>query len=390
VREKLMEHVRELFRYAPGTEHNRELEAEVLEKSLERYDDLVSSGTSEESAYSQAVMSIGAIGTRIQHDSQLQTPVEKPKKKRTGWVLVGVVCVIAVLLGMGASGLRFLNKGFGGSRGMNFVDQIENWAEGLEVETEQWFDGGWLGSGIGYSDSEQYQVGAAEMTASAERVDIHWISGAVKLELWDGDALVLEETGNRSPEEALRWRLKNGVLTVQYCATGRFTDLPSKNLVIKVPAEMAKTMRVTVDAVSADCVGSGLEFDALELDGTSGELRIDGAFREVSADTVSGEVSISGVVQDLEVDTTSGDVCINLQETPDQLSVDTVSGDLELILPGERSFDMETETVSGQIRCELETRGTSEERFYDSGKGDRAAELDLNTVSGDLTIRKQA
>ena len=41
MREKLKEYVRNLFRYAPNNQHNRELEEEILQHSLDRFDDLV-------------------------------------------------------------------------------------------------------------------------------------------------------------------------------------------------------------------------------------------------------------------------------------------------------------------------------------------------------------
>ena len=87
------------------------------------------------------------------------------------------------------------------------------------------------------------------------------------------------------------------------------------------------------------------------------------------------------------MDTTSGDTELELGQTPDELSYDAVSGDLRLTLPGERSFELETETASGEIVCEFATVGNGEHRFYDSGDG-TPAELELSTVSGDLEIRK--
>ena len=90
MREKLIEYVRSLFRNAPNNPHNEELEAEILQNSLDRFDDLVSKGVSEESAYSQAVESIGDVRQLWEQENQPQVKQQEPKR-RIG-KKVGLIC----------------------------------------------------------------------------------------------------------------------------------------------------------------------------------------------------------------------------------------------------------------------------------------------------------
>ena len=61
MREQLRAYVQHLFDRAADTPRNRELLEEILQNTLDRYDDLVAQGTSEADAYQQAVSQIGEV-----------------------------------------------------------------------------------------------------------------------------------------------------------------------------------------------------------------------------------------------------------------------------------------------------------------------------------------
>ena len=82
MREKLKAYIQNQFRNVPNTAKNQELEEEILQNSLDRFDDLIAQGISEESAYAQAVTSIGDLSQLM--DRVSYHPTEAPaKKKRT-------------------------------------------------------------------------------------------------------------------------------------------------------------------------------------------------------------------------------------------------------------------------------------------------------------------
>ena len=314
---------------------------------------------------------------------------EQERKQLPRWAVVllcvlGVsVLLLALAVGWFVDEIWFDND----RRGPDAEDRIEQWADGVENEVEQWVEQIIpVGSQVNYEDSSRYQKGACGFTDPIRRIEIQWISGSVRLEHWDGETVVLEETEPEDSDQLLRWRLVGDTLMVQYCAPGSYANLSEKDLVVKLPKSGVE--KIWVNTVSADCTAVDLELRDLEISSTSGGLLVEGVFEELSAETVSGEIDIQGAARELEVDTTSGDTKLALEQTPNELSYDGVSGDLRLTLPGERSFELETETVSGDVRCEFEAQGDGEHRFYSSGTADAPAELDLSTVSGDLEIRK--
>lgn len=73
MREKLITYVDFLFAGAPKTARTEEIKAEILQNTLDKFDDLVAEGKSPEAAYSLAVSGIGDIG-------ELLTGVEATSK----------------------------------------------------------------------------------------------------------------------------------------------------------------------------------------------------------------------------------------------------------------------------------------------------------------------
>lgn len=61
MREQLKAYVEQLFDRAADTPRNQELQEEIMQNTLDRYDDLIAQGVPEASAYTQAVSQIGDV-----------------------------------------------------------------------------------------------------------------------------------------------------------------------------------------------------------------------------------------------------------------------------------------------------------------------------------------
>ena len=80
MREQLIQYVNLLFAGAAGTE---DIKQEILQNTLDRYDDLVSQGKQPEAAYSLAISGIGDISEILAGESQA-LPVPKPVLEPSG------------------------------------------------------------------------------------------------------------------------------------------------------------------------------------------------------------------------------------------------------------------------------------------------------------------
>lgn len=103
MREKLKLYIDFLFAGAPNTRTVADTKAEILQNTLDKYDDLVAQGKSPEAAYSLAVSGIGDLGEILTGDS----PPVQPNPARRSWlsglmlagaVMLYILCVIPVIL----------------------------------------------------------------------------------------------------------------------------------------------------------------------------------------------------------------------------------------------------------------------------------------------------
>ena len=393
MREKLVEYVKNLFRYAPKTQKNLDLEAEILQNSLDRFDDLVSQGVGQESAYTQAVASIGDVQQLWETGS---TPQPKPKKKRTGLVaaaiILGVLLVLALLTVALAAMFGISNRGSFHAETVeeaveDWADDLErdadHWANGIEEKVEQWVESideeyGYSiiapNSTYSYSNSERFKIGAVELHGDALNVlDISWLAGKVTVEVWDGDTISVTETGAENEEEQLRWYLENSELRIAYCAAGKHTTLPAKDLTVKLPAGIAENLqRLNIIGTSQDAVVRGVTIQ-----------------QEVYFCSVSGGLDLTGQAERLDLETTSGTCKLELAKTPDAVEFDSVSGSLAMTIPAGRCFEVDWETVSGEFDCDFDGKQTDDEWLFNTDENYHIrGEFDFETVSGSVEIRK--
>ena len=271
------------------------------------------------------------------------------------------------------------------------------------------FDGEWpsfFGSGFSYAEPESYSVGSGSVKGELSRIELHWTSGSVNIRPYDGDEIVLQETGADSEKEQLRYRLRDGVLTIQYCESGFHWNITThKSLTLLIPrTQAAALLSLEVDTASADVAVQGVTAQSFDLDTASGELRaVDCAFSSFEADTASGDCTLenctvgsfemdaasgrailSGSVETVEFDSASGDLRITTATAPRKIEVSTASGRTELTLPKDAEFTAELDAASGDLRVEG-FLGSSGKNLFVCGSG--ANRYSFDSASGDVIIR---
>lgn len=199
-----------------------------------------------------------------------------------------------------------------------------------------------------YENAQGYSSGACEIEDEVYNLDIDWLAGNVNVGYHEEDRVaVMEDTNGISGRgEELRYRLDGNTLRIRYGAPGRLSARGSKDLTVLLPAGTSLG-EVFVETVSANVYGEDISAE------------------KVSIDTVSGDVRISapGELRDFEAD--------------------TVSGDVELHLPADASFELETDTVSGDFYTDFACTKRGDTYTYGMG----GIELDMDTVSGDMSVR---
>lgn len=241
------------------------------------------------------------------------------------------------------------------------------------------------GVGILYSDAETYRAGDTEIPAAdLSEIDIHWISGKVQIEIYDGTSVVLSETGAEKEEDRLRWRVKDGELTVQWRKSERFSvvDTLTKDLTVRIPRTMV-LRELDIESVSAGIFIPEISVsDELSLETVSGNIQIGSLSADkLDVSTISGNTECSGAVPEISWESVSGSLTMTDTVYPREIKGESVSGDLDLKLP-DGGFTLKAST-GGEVSCDVSTVKNGKSQVY----GDGRTQISFHSVSGRLTLR---
>jgi DUF4097 and DUF4098 domain-containing protein YvlB len=212
-------------------------------------------------------------------------------------------------------------------------------------------------------------------------------SGRVVVETWDGDETVVELDG---PDDAL---IDEVQVDHEPLAAGH-------RVAVRVPKMSGRNVLRTFDRGSLEVRVRVPEQALTDIATSSGEVRLDGTYREVHVDTASGNVEIGQVSGSAKISTASGDV--GVESVGGLAIIHTASADVRC---GTLIGGGEIKTASGDVQIEAVTQpltvatgsgdievGESESCKLRSASGDlrvggiRHGEADLTTASGDIEV----
>jgi DUF4097 and DUF4098 domain-containing protein YvlB len=272
----------------------------------------------------------------------------------------------------------------------------------------------------------QERVDAKRAATRDGVVEIHNISGSVKVTGWDRDEVAVKGVLGRGTER-LDFTGTDGRTIVRVVVPERSHHVDGSDLEISLP----RASRVEIETVSCDItVGeisgrliaeavsgnvvancNSLEVDLRTVSGdvevaapaartraktVSGSVRVRGGKGDIEASSVSGSVTVSAeAIRDCKMETTSGRIRLDGSLAPGgRVDAGTVSGSIELRLPADVNAEIEASTFSGGIHNELgpAARRTSEygpgmELSFSRGGGD--GRIKARAFSGSISLRKR-
>lgn len=224
------------------------------------------------------------------------------------------------------------------------------------------------------------------------RVEVHSVSGKDLKVTMDGDTLEIDH-----PQ--LRWDNFIDVFA-------SFRGTAKADVSIMVPRDVALKLGV----ISSNALVSGLRTDArlstvsgdivvdnvignLELNGVNGEMSVGSHVGNISAHTVSGEVTASGLIRRFALDGVTSDVFLDVDGTPDEITTNTVSGNLTVRLGADVATRYRLNTVSGTLQLDDQTIKGTLGKGYEASTGSLDGawlELRGNSVSGNISVVRRA
>ena len=282
--------------------------------------------------------------------------------------------VAAVLVGLGLC-IAVVGALMGG----RISDLRNTYYDGREWHHGDALDGSYTGGEI--------RVPAEDITA----LDIDWVAGDVKIMVTDGEEIVVTEHADHGiPEEYALQLEADNTLRIRYSNDVWGIDMPEKDLTVLLPRTVAENLTaVDLSGVSADFAVDRLTVrDAFSFDTASGKLKTEaltatGAKADVNS--VSGDIELDGSFREVKAGSTSGEIDLMLRNAPAAVEVSTVSGEVDVELPAGTGFTLDYSTVSGELECDFPLTKSVDGKFV---CGDGACRIEVGTTSGSLSVER--
>lgn len=267
------------------------------------------------------------------------------------------------------------------------------------------------------------------------RLSVANVKGRITVTTWDRNEVRVEGfLGEGTEGLEVKGNASNLSIAVKYPENGGWFGGWGRNnsgdseLRVTAPAGVS----LDVEAVAADVDVKGVRGAELNIDNVSGDVVVDSAARDVEVNTVSGSQDLVLHANDVSAESVSGDVDIRgelggrveLEAVSGSLTVDSssaakslsagvvsgdvklrsglqpggrlraesLSGDLEVILPASTSASLSASSFTGSIKSfagKVETEEHGPGSSLDTRLGSGDGSIDLETFSGDLTVRSE-
>lgn len=232
-------------------------------------------------------------------------------------------------------------------------------------------------------EGSEGNVNAAEI----RNLQIEWVDGNINIETADTDTISFRESGYADDNNLMVWQQSGDTLTIRFSRETiirGFVYIPSKDLDIIIPEDWV-CEELEIETVSGSVTVDGIQADEISFDCVSAHSDfIDCTAREVSMTTVSGDLFFSGSLDSLYCEGVSAKCEAELLNTPREIDMEGISGNLILTLPADAGFTASIDSVSGSISTEFDTVSRGGQHIC----GDGSCFIEAETVSGNVIIKK--
>lgn len=234
-------------------------------------------------------------------------------------------------------------------------------------------------------------VGSADPAAIRE-IKIEWISGSVTIEPGDVQEITFLESGNGTDKYEMVWKQSGDELVIQYSKDSGIAGFGlhfgdgSKDLTVTVPRGWVCDS-LELDTASTDLTVRDMIIREMEIDSASGTAKFENCtVSSLDVDTASGDVTFTGSLNELDFEAASASFTGVLENVPDQVNMDSMSGDLTLTLPEDAGFTVSLDAMSSDFSSDFTT--VKKNKSYVCGDGH--CKIDVDAMSGDVSILKQS
>ena len=223
--------------------------------------------------------------------------------------------------------------------------------------------------------------------SSVSELTIDWVSGSITLQPEDTDTISFYESGNSDSRYAMKWKHSGEKLVISFCQESsglQLNKVLKKDLTVCFPKDWACDT-LEVDTASTGLSVSDLSARNVSIDSASGICEFQNcSVNNLEVDTASGDIHFTGSLNTLNVNAASASFFGVLNQVPKQIEIDSMSGDLDLTLPEDAGFLVTMDGLSNRFTSDFPTKTVKGNYLC----GDGACEIEMDGLSGQVTIRK--
>lgn len=136
------------------------------------------------------------------------------------------------------------------------------------------------------------------------------------------------------------------------------------------------TLNLSSASGDIDVLGSNLDY--LNLNNSSGSINFNNitTSTETKLTTSSGDIIGSGILGTVNGTTSSGDIDLQFMNSLNNISLNSLSGSINLSIPKNLGYKINYQTNSGDLNAPINQLSS----------GDESVRINVNTVSGDLNV----
>lgn len=196
-------------------------------------------------------------------------------------------------------------------------------------------------------------------------IEIEWLDGTLNVSESQESEIQIIQTASEDFKEknAFSYEITNGVLVItDNNRTAIGSGSGNSELSIYLPSKVYE--KINIQSTSGTIKTDSIKADSIILDGSSATFQAKGEFKSIKYTGVSGILKLS---------------CITM---PDTINVDANSGSVNIALPENNGFTLNSSASSGKIECEFPTSDSNGNSVY----GDGSAQIEINVTSGSAKI----
>ncbi|MBS1809815.1 MAG: DUF4097 family beta strand repeat protein [Acidobacteria bacterium] len=232
--------------------------------------------------------------------------------------------------------------------------------------------------------------------AQGSRVSVKNISGDVIVKGYDGEAVVV--TGIKEGRDRDQISIEDNSDGSRVDVKVRYPERCNCNASVRFEVKVPRMISLDYDAFSS--VSGNVDVSeavgTLRAKSVSGDVHVQEVSGTITATSVSGDVTVGESSGAVSAKSTSGSVKVDLLRlegsTANRLEFGSVSGNVEVKLPGSLGAEVEMSTMSGHLETDFPI--TVEKREFGPGRsargrlGDGSRALKLSSVSGNVYLRR--